>query len=97
MRANDAMVEEIRLIVMDEGHLLGAGQREVANEMFSEELRRIVKANHGRFLVLSAVMPNAEDMSAWLAGSKEYVVEELTKHSFDQGFDFAIFSAGGEV
>ena len=29
--------------------------------------------------------------------NKEYVVEELTEHSFDQGFDFAIFSAGGEV
>ncbi len=28
---------------------------------------------------------------------KEYVVEELTENSFDRGFDFAIFSAGGEV
>lgn len=28
---------------------------------------------------------------------KEYVVEELTETSFDRGFDFAIFSAGGEV
>lgn len=26
-----------------------------------------------------------------------YVVEELTENSFDRGFDFAIFSAGGEV
>ena len=28
---------------------------------------------------------------------KDYVVEELTKNSFDSGFDFAIFSAGGEI
>lgn len=28
---------------------------------------------------------------------KEYVVKELTEHSFDEGFDFAIFSAGGET
>lgn len=28
---------------------------------------------------------------------KNYVVEELTKNSFDCGFDFAIFSAGGET
>ena len=28
---------------------------------------------------------------------KEYVVEELTENSFDSGFDFAIFSAGGET
>ena len=28
---------------------------------------------------------------------KNYVVEELTEKSFDSGFDFAIFSAGGET
>lgn len=28
---------------------------------------------------------------------KEYIVEELTEKSFDSGFDFAIFSAGGEI
>lgn len=28
---------------------------------------------------------------------KSYVVRELDEHSFDEGFDFAIFSAGGDV
>ncbi|MCI8383680.1 MAG: aspartate-semialdehyde dehydrogenase [Clostridia bacterium] len=28
---------------------------------------------------------------------KDYIVEELTPNSFDSGFDFAIFSAGGEI
>ena len=28
---------------------------------------------------------------------KEYVVRELTENSFDEGFDFAIFSAGGDT
>ena len=28
---------------------------------------------------------------------KEYVVNELTENSFDEGFDFAVFSAGGDV
>ena len=28
---------------------------------------------------------------------KEYIVQELKEDSFDQGFDFAIFSAGGET
>lgn len=28
---------------------------------------------------------------------KEYEIQELTEHSFDDGFDFAIFSAGGET
>ena len=28
---------------------------------------------------------------------KEYIARELTENSFDEGFDFAIFSAGGET
>ncbi len=28
---------------------------------------------------------------------KDYIVQELNEQSFDQGFDFAIFSAGGDV
>ncbi len=81
LRANDEMIGEIRLVVMDEGHLLGQGKREVANEMFSEELRRIVKQNHGRFLVLSAVLPNAEDMSIWLANGENQVVKDTWRPS----------------
>ena len=81
LRANDTMVQDIRLVVMDEGHLLGEGQREVTNEMFSEELRRIVNMNHGRFLVLSAVLPNAEDMSAWLARGDDHVVKDTWRPS----------------
>lgn len=81
LRANDTMVQDIRLVVMDEGHLLGEGQREVTNEMFSEELRRIVNMNHGRFLVLSAVLPNAEDMSAWLARGGDHVVKDTWRPS----------------
>ncbi len=27
----------------------------------------------------------------------EYIVKELTENSFDEGFDFAIFSAGGDT
>ena len=29
--------------------------------------------------------------------SKPYIIKELTETSFDQGFDFAIFCAGGET
>ena len=35
--------------------------------------------------------------STILFNDKEYIVQELTEHSFDEGFDFAVFSAGGET
>ena len=28
---------------------------------------------------------------------KKYIIRELTESSFDEGFDFAIFAAGGEI
>ncbi len=75
LRSNDEIVESIKLVVMDEGHILGTGDREMANEMFTEELRRIVKHNNGNFLVLSAVLPNARDLSIWLANKEDRVVK----------------------
>lgn len=81
LRANDEMMSQIRLVVMDEGHLLGSGQREVTNEMFTEELRCIVNQNNGRFLVLSAVLPNAEEMSRWLANGGDNVVKDTWRPS----------------
>ncbi len=35
--------------------------------------------------------------STIIFNDKEYIVQELTEHSFDEGFDFAVFSAGGET
>lgn len=35
--------------------------------------------------------------SKLVLGEKEYTVQELTEHSFDSGFDIALFSAGGSI
>lgn len=81
LRVNDEMLQSIKLIVMDEGHLLAAKPREIANEMFTEELRRVVKVNNGRFLLLSAVLPNADDISRWLSGNNENVISNTWRPS----------------
>lgn len=81
LRSNDDIVSSIKLVVMDEGHILGASNREIVNEMFTEELRRIVKLNNGKFLVLSAVLPNAQDLSLWLANKEDRVIKSDWKPS----------------
>lgn len=81
LRSNDDIVTSIKLVVMDEGHLLGLSEREIANEMFTEELRRIIKRNDGKFLVLSAVLPNVQDMSMWVANKEDRVFENTWKPS----------------
>lgn len=55
---------------------MGTDKRLIVNEMFYEELKYHVKANGGRFLLLSAVLPNAEDLSEWLTDSTDNVYKE---------------------
>lgn len=76
LRSNADVVNSIKLVVMDEGHLLGKQDREVGNEMFTEELKYIVSHNGGKFLVLSAVLPNADDMSLWLTNHQDRVIQD---------------------
>ncbi len=80
-RVKSDEMRSIKLVVMDEGHLIGAHPREIANEMFTEELRRIVTVNGGKFLLLSAILPNASDMSQWLSGKVENVVQDTWRPS----------------
>ncbi|OOV20522.1 DEAD/DEAH box helicase [Flavobacterium sp. LM4] len=76
LRGNNEILNQIKLVVIDEGHLLGADKRLIVNEIFYEELRYFIKQNNGRFLILSAVLPNAEDLAEWLTNSNENVFRE---------------------
>ena len=74
LRGNKEIFESIKLVILDEGHLIGLEDRYLANEMFTEELRRTMKRNGGKFVLLSAVLPNPGDMAEWIAGSEENCV-----------------------
>lgn len=76
LRGNNEILNQIKLVVIDEGHLLGANKRLIVNEIFYEELRFFINRNGGRFLLLSAVLPNAEDLAEWLTNSSENVFKE---------------------
>jgi hypothetical protein len=76
LRGNNEILNQIKLVVIDEGHLLGANKRLIVNEIFYEELRYFIKQNDGSFLILSAVLPNAEDLALWLTNSNENVFKE---------------------
>lgn len=76
LRSNNEILNQIKLVVIDEGHLLGANKRLIVNEVFYEELRYFINQNNGRFLLLSAVLPNAEDLAEWLTNSSENIFRE---------------------
>lgn len=61
------------LVICDEGHLLDGGGRGVGLELLLARMR----AREGgapRFVFVSAIVPNIEEINAWLGGSAEAVV-----------------------
>lgn len=66
LRASPELMSQIGLIIVDEGHLIGASERYVKNELFLDHLRVLSNKNNSRILMLSAVLPNSEDISNWL-------------------------------
>jgi replicative superfamily II helicase len=81
LRGNEELIAQIRLIIIDEGHLLGPEKRNVINEMFYEELRFYMDQNSGKFLLLSAVLPNSEDLALWLTKSDQTVYKDKWRPS----------------
>ena len=74
IRANPELAQSFKLVIIDEGHLLGANERYLLSELLIEELKMHLKKNNGKIFLLSAVLPNVEDISRWLTNDpKQYV------------------------
>ncbi|WP_166669612.1 DEAD/DEAH box helicase [Paenisporosarcina antarctica] len=77
LRNNEEVKSRIKLVILDEGHLIGKDLRFTRNEIFYEELKYYVVKMHGKFLVLSAVLPNTEHIAKWLNGNEGYEYSSL--------------------
>lgn len=75
IRADESIADQIKLLVIDEGHLLGKNQRLIQNEMFTEELKFHMNKNNGKIILLSAVLPNAKDISKWISNDENNILE----------------------
>jgi replicative superfamily II helicase len=81
LSAAPELFDSVKLIVVDEGHLLGGNERNVRNELFLEHLR-ILSRNHGaRILLLSAVLPNAAELATWIGGVESALAQSDWKPS----------------
>jgi hypothetical protein len=81
LRGDSNILNSIKLVVLDEGHLLGPQKRYIVNEIFYEELRYFINKNAGKFLLLSAVLPNADELALWLTESSENVYKDTWRPS----------------
>ncbi|WP_344612107.1 DEAD/DEAH box helicase [Dactylosporangium salmoneum] len=73
LRNDPGAADRLALVLVDEGHLLGEGDRGLRLELLLTRILR--RAATARMVVLSAVLPNAADIAGWLdpAGNAEPV------------------------
>lgn len=81
LRAAPELFDRVKLIIVDEGHLLGGDPRNVRNELFLEHLRLLAQSRNARILLLSAVLPNAAELARWIGGDETALAQSDWKPS----------------
>jgi hypothetical protein len=84
IRCGSGLETEIKLIVVDEGHLLGAEERYIKNEMFLTHIKEYASRNQIRILLLSAVLPNAGDLAQWITDDADLVAKSEWKPALER-------------
>ena len=89
LRNDPAIIDDIALIVLDEGHMLGPGEREVRYEALVQCLLRRDDAESRRLVCLSALFPAPDkmrDLVEWIRrgapGSPVYATWRPTRQRF---------------
>lgn len=83
-RAAPGLFENVKLVIVDEGHLIGASERYVRNEVFIDHLRFLAGATGARVLLLSAVLPNPQELAEWVTGDSNAVARSTWKPSVER-------------
>jgi len=73
LRSNPSLIDDVGLIVLDEGHMIGPSEREIRYETLVQRLLRRTDAAERRIVCLSAILPSGEeldDLTAWIRSDK---------------------------
>ena len=69
LRSDPSLIDDVGLIVLDEGHMIGPSEREIRYETLVQRLLRRSDAESRRIVCLSAILPSGEeldDLTAWI-------------------------------
>jgi RAD3-like DEAD/DEAH box helicase len=69
LRNDASLIDDVGLIVLDEGHMIGPTEREIRYETLVQRLLRRGDADNRRIVCLSAILPSGdelEDLTAWI-------------------------------
>ena len=73
LRNDPRLLDDVGLVVLDEGHMIGLGEREVRYEVQIQRLLKRDDANQRRIVCLSAVLPRGEELDdfvGWLTNDR---------------------------
>jgi helicase len=73
LSANADFAKRISLVICDEGHLLDAPSRGVGLELLLARMK-VRETGIQRYIFVSAIVPNIEEINVWLGGRDETVV-----------------------
>lgn len=74
LRNDPSLLDDVGLVVLDEGHMIGLGEREVRYEVQIQRLLKRADADARRIVCLSAILPDndqLDDFVAWLSNDSE--------------------------
>lgn len=69
LRGDPSLIDDVGLIVLDEGHMIGPSEREIRYETLVQRLLRRSDSAERRIVCLSAVLPSGDeldDLTAWI-------------------------------
>lgn len=69
LRSDSSVIDDVGLIVLDEGHMIGPSEREIRYETLVQRLLRRADAFERRMVCLSAILPSGaelDDLTAWI-------------------------------
>ncbi|WP_035881679.1 DEAD/DEAH box helicase [Cupriavidus metallidurans] len=82
----------IGLVICDEGHLLDGGERGIGLELLLARLKAR-QARQTRFVFMSAIVPNIEQINGWLGGTNQTVVRSSYRPA---SAEFAVLRPAGD-
>lgn len=74
LRNNPSLIDDVGLVVLDEGHMIGLNEREISYEVQIQRLLKRQDADQRRIVCLSAILPDSDqldDFVGWLRRDKD--------------------------
>ena len=84
IRCGSGLETKLKLIIIDEGHLLGAEERYIKNEIFLTHINEFASRNEIKMLLLSAVLPNASELADWISADAKLVAKSEWKPALER-------------